>query len=276
MASPEYSTLKKTLTRFRLSGFSTSNRGMEAGIAEEIERLQYMYGLNEEEIGTGGFQELIREFQSPVKDEVLSRPFCHTYAKVSDCPAGELPEEVRQEIFGAMDAGRNILVQGGADNRKRDMIAAACQQYRKEHPEYKDLYLLVRACSKKTSEMELCYGRRRYTDNRIQLGYIAEGELLAKEHPEALVVLVLDGVDTMDVFHGLESFFPLLERKGQDKLICHECLISNSRNFVLFITENTENENRNVNMDNPMVSQLFQKVSIWDSRMIQQARHRML
>ena len=110
---------------------------------------------------------------------------------------GELPEHIWQEIAAGWDAGHNILVKGGADNRKCETVLAAIRRYREAHPEYRDLYLLVRKCSKRTSEMELCFDRRRYTDNRIQLGYIAEGELLAAEHPEALVVLVLDEVDTI-------------------------------------------------------------------------------
>lgn len=276
MASPEYSTLKKTLTRFRLSGLTASARVMESGITDEIEKLKYIYDLNEDEIGTESFRELTREFQSPVKDEVLSRPLCHVYHKPEALPDTELPEEIWQAISGDLEAGKNILVKGGADDRKRKMILAACERYRKEHPEYQELYLLERKCSKRTSEMELCFDRRRYTDNRIQLGYIAEGELLAQEHPEALVVLVLDEVDTMDVFHGLEAFFQLLERKGSDKLVSHDCLLHNNKNFALFATENTENENRNVNMDNPAIAHLFDKVSIWNPQMEKQARHRMV
>lgn len=276
MASPEYSALKKTLTRFRLSGLSTGARGMGSGITEEIEKLNYIFDLNEEEIGTEGCRELTKEFQSPVKDEVLSRPLCHTYHKAEEIPDVEVPEDIWQTISTGMEAGKNILVQGGADDRKRQTILAACERYLKEHPEYKELYLLVRECSKRTSEMELCFDRRRYTDNRIQLGYIAEGELLAKEHPEALVVLVLDEVDTMDVLHGLGVFFQLLEKKGNDKLVSHDCLLTNMKNFMLFATENTENDNRNVNMDNPAVSQLFHTVSIWNPLMEKQARHRMV
>lgn len=276
MASPEYSALKKTLTRFRLSGLSANARVMEAGIANEIEKLKYIYDQNEAEIGPEGFRELMKELQSPVKDEVLSRPLSAVYYTPEDSMEGELPEHIWQEIAAGWDAGHNILVKGGADNRKCETVLAAIRRYREAHPEYRDLYLLVRKCSKRTSEMELCFDRRRYTDNRIQLGYIAEGELLAAEHPEALVVLVLDEVDTMDVFHGLEAFIKLLEKKENDKLICHDCLLRNKKNFMLFMTENTENENRNVNMDNPVIGRLFDTVSIWNSRMERQARHRMV
>lgn len=276
MSSPEYSTLKKTLTRFRLSGLSTSARGAGLGITDEIERLNYIFEQNETEIGTEGCKELTREFQSPVKDEALSRPLRNTYQKVETISDGEIPEDIWQAISGKMDAGRNILVKGGIDDRKRKTVLAACERYRKAHPEYREVYLLVRECTKRTSEMELCFDRRRYTDNRIQLGYIAEGELLAKEHPEALVVLVLDKVDTMDVLHGLEGFFQFLEKNGNDKLISHDCLLTNMKNFMLFATENTENDNRNVSMDNPAVTQLFQSVSIWDLQMEKQARHRMV
>lgn len=276
MASPEYSTLKKTLTRFRLSGLAANVRGMEAGIADEIERLKYIFDQNEEEIGTGGCLELTREFSSPAKEDALSRPLRHVFHKAEDTFDGEIPDHIWEEISESLEAGKNILVKGGADRQKCDTVLAACRRYLDAHSEYTELYLLVRKCSKRTSEMELCFGCRRYTDNRIQLGYIAEGELLAKEHPQALVVLVLDEVDTMDVFHGLEAFVKLLEKKGNDKLICHDCLLNNNRNFMLFMTENTENENRNVNMDHPVIGRLFDTVSIWDSQMEKRAKHRMV
>lgn len=276
MASPEYSALKKTLTRFRLSGLSANASVMESGITNEIEKLKYIIDQNEEAIGTEGCRELTKEFISPVKDEVLSRPLRHVYDVASELPDGELSDDLWEEISADWEAGDNILVKGCADNRKRDVILAACKRYLEGHPEYKKMYLLTRKCSKRTSEMEICFGRRSYTDNRIQLGYIAEGELLAKENPDALVVLILDEVDTMDVFHGLEVLFQFLEKKGNDKLVSHDCILQNNRNFMLFMTENAENENRNVNMDNPLIDQLFDKVSIWNPQMVKQVRHRMV
>ena len=80
----------------------------------------------------------------------------------------------------------------------------------------------------------------------------------------------------MDVFHGLEVLFQFLEKKGNDKLVSHDCILQNNRNFMLFMTENAENENRNVNMDNPLIDQLFDKVSIWNPQMVKQVRHRMV
>ena len=76
--------------------------------------------------------------------------------------------------------------------------------------------------------------------------------------------------------HIVEGFFQFLEKNGNDKLISHDCLLTNMKNFMLFATENTENDNRNVNMDNPAVTQLFESVSIWDLQMEKQARHRMV
>lgn len=276
MASPEYSTLKKTLTRFRLSGLSASAGGIESGISNEIERLKYIIDQNEIEIGAEGCRELTKEFTSPVKEEVISRPLRRVYRVAEELQDGELSDDLWEEIRTSWESGHNILVKGGVDGRKCDTIRAACKRYLQAHPEYSKLYLLVRKCSKRTSEMELCFERRRYTDNRIQLGYIAEGEILAKENPDALVVLVLDEVDTMDIFHGLEVFLNLLEKKGNDQLVCRNCLLNNNKNFMLFATENTENENRNVNMDNPVIGRLFDAVSIWNPLMEKQARHRMV
>ena len=134
MASPEYSTLKKTLTRFRLSGLSANARSMEAGITNEIEKLKYIFDQNEEEIGPDGCRELTKEFIAPVKDEVISRPLRHVYRVACELPDAEIADELWTPILAGMEAGHNILVQGGVDTRKCDTALAACRRYMEAHP----------------------------------------------------------------------------------------------------------------------------------------------
>lgn len=275
MASPEYTALMKQLTRFRLSGLASSARAMEGGIEYEIESIKHIIDLNE--ISPEGCRELLQEFQSPQKADTVSRPLRGIFQKMEG--AGDentLEDSVWEDIETAWRAGSNILVKGGAGTQKVDVIVTACQRYQKTHPEVENIHMAVRKCSKRTSEMELCCERRRYIDNRFQLGYIAEGMLLAKENPRDLVVLVLDEVDTMDLVHAMAEFWKLLEQKGREKVICHDVVIQNCSNFMLFVTDNAENGNRNVTMDSPAMRQMFQEVNIWNPQMEKLARHRMI
>lgn len=275
MASPEYSVLMKQLTRYRLSGLATGARAMEGGIEYEIESIKYM--IDQNELSPEACRELLQEFQDPQKVDVISRPFREIYRQVGK-EGNEilLADSVWEELAAAWQEGHNILIKGGADNQKCDVIQAACQRYMGEHTEFKQLRMATRKCTKRTSEMEVCYGRRRYIDNRIQLGYIAEGMALANEHPQDLMVLVLDEVDTMDLVHALSQLWNLLGQKGRESMICRDFVVRNCENFMLFVTDNMENPNRNVNMDSPAMHQLFHEVNIWNPTMEKQARHRMV
>lgn len=275
MASPEYTALMKQLTRYRLSGLATSARAMEGGIEYEIESIKHIIDLNE--ISPEGCREMLQEFQSPQKVDTISRPLRGIYQKMeAEEDENLLEESVWEDVEAAWNAERNILIKGGAGTQKVDVITAACQRYQKNHPEVENVYMAVRKCSKRTSEMELCCERRRYIDNRFQLGYIAEGMILAKENPKDFVVLVLDEVDTMDLVHGMAEFWKLLEQKGREKMICHGTVIQNCSNFMLFVTENAENGNRNVTMDSAAMRQMFEEVNIWNPQMEKQARRRMV
>lgn len=275
MASPEYTALMKELTRYRLAGLAANARAMENGIRYEIESIKHIIDINE--LSPEICQELLDEFQTIEKEDAVSRPLRGMFQKLEETVDEEVLEDsVWKDIESAWDAGDNILIKGGAGNRKTEVIFAACKRYQKEHPEIGDVYYAVRKCSKRTSEMGLCYGRRRYVDNRFQLGYIAEGMLLAKENPQDIVALVLDEVEAMDLIHALAEFWKLLEQKGREKMICHSMVIPNCKNFMLFATENAENGNRNIAMDSAAIRQMFREVNIWNSEMEQHARHRMI
>lgn len=265
MESPEYNALMKQLTRLRLTGIARETRGMGKQIEEEIRNFKHI--VHENEIAPEICAQLLDELLNPNKGGDVSSPLKNIYQETEKLP--DAPEELREKdtfpkALNALSDGRGVMIRGNAGRDKYDLAMAACAQYKQEHPEYQKIYLLERACSKRTSDMELCFGRRTHMDNRVQLGYIAEGLILAQEQPQALVVLILDDVDTIDIIHTMAGLWKLLERKGTDELVGHDLILHNSRNFLLFALDNMENNGRNVSMDNLGIKQVFQEIVIWN------------
>lgn len=265
MDSPEYKALMKKITRFRLSGIAQQTRMLKKEIDLEINHFKYIIEKNN--ISPEICAEMLHEFSTSQRPSGISRPLKELYREMDEQP--ELEDRIKKknvmpQILTALEDGKNVMIHGSAGGQKSVLAKTACLEYKKEHPEYQGIYILETECDKRTSEMELCYARRNYMDGRIQLGYIAEGLIFAEEHPQDLVVLILNEVDKMDIVHTLTVFWKLLQRKGGSELIGHDLMLYNSKNFFLFATDNMENSSRNVSIDNPGLRHIFSEVAIWD------------